>query len=1566
MAVSVTAQNLKDVSNLYVALFGRAPDGEGLGFWANLLANGTTMTSVADQMYAVPAARPYYPSFFTNQQIVDSFYLKVLGRVADTEGSAYWTAKLNAPTATPGSVITEMVSVVLNWTPSGVPANAAVDAAGALSKSLFTNKADVSLYFGLTNGTVAGGQAALNGVDATAASVTAAKAVIDGGSSATAQTFMLTTGFDNLVGSAGADTFIANVVQNNNGEQTNQLATGDHINGGGGTDTLNAVVQMASALNNSPASAITPITTSVEKAMFTALTVNNVPYTFYNSDSNHSTVVPYAAETVNINAKSMTGLTAVGSVQSDASLLIQNLTTLTDSGVYADRRNTDSITIRMDHTGNDIAVDAESNMTVLFDNDYLLSSQIKTNTLEIRLANNLPLKNANTPLVGFDSVSFKVGSVNVVVPVTAAMQALVGPAAYAALQVAIQAQLTSLSITDVAVNLLTPEPTVFSIPLGGNALGSVAGVYTPIQVVSTGGALAKGTIGQASDITDYNGVNTESLGAQSTVNNPVTSNIELFKVGRGAEGGSLVVGGMSTDLANVWDYSTTALKEGVEQFNVKVLGDSTQMSSLSNLSSTNNTLKTVNVVTDAAQTGTYADLAIGNHNTSGYALKDVQTLDASGFKGKLSVDAAVTAETIGKYLNLKDIQALPAGDNVAFVYTGGSNNDTMAIQIDGGVAGSRSTIIVGREDFTFTANGGAGDDVITLTMVNPQSGNMAGGAQAWYNNQKLNANVFVNGGDGNDTITTPGAGDVKIDAGAGNDTVYADNTGDLGVSAMSGSAASTSAVAYAQDDAAELASSIAVATLADATSAATTTAAAAALNTLNLVTPVAFPVAAITHATMQTAIQAAATAGAITLAQQIALDTAYNVATTETITVPTTLVAPAITGTVAVGGNLTAAEFAAGNALLDTYIAAAKAAAATATAADANTTTQTAVLDGTQGTVQTDTLAMTGLAGTATRVANLAALSAALVVGATDAQVVAALQLATKNGAIGAGVDATLFAQAVATAGTMDGTELANTNLILAPLVNAAANANTAAQTALTAAIVANNTAVDAASTAGSVVIAGNAVTEATTAAAALKTYNTGTLTPATTIASDLATLKAALSVGISDLNFSLATTNAVAKGTIAAGDKTALDLAATFGATPAVGGTLDATEKTAVDLLMTALQLTSETDVAAKTLVSGNLASISAAAAMASSIAAAANASGSTTLTIPAPTAVFVFNTTNQLASYDLLTMDDRNLADLKSDANDNMYNMYNEQLTVTFKGLTSTVTVPSTGYHTSDLQVNQAMKAAINDPLGVLSKLLVATDGPANTLVVTSLIDGKMVVGDLAVSLANPAVGSLVGTDIAAAAAVYGSAATEAGVLAAMSTSLTAFNTKGDYVTQFAESGAAGGNKALVGAPSTSTSDNIITGGTGNDVLVFGTTVGTDAMTSSNDTAVYTAAFGNDTIVHFTPGAMAMGGDVLNLSGLGGNVLSAAFNVNKSVNVATEVAATNGTAALVAALYTDSATAQTHVYAAVDATGNTAKIYAVVDPAGVATNSVTATLMGTIDLADTQWSALTAVNFA
>ena len=96
-------------------------------------------------------------------------------------------------------------------------------------------------------------------------------------------------------------------------------------------------------------------------------------------------------------------------------------------------------------------------------------------------------------------------------------------------------------------------------------------------------------------------------------------------------------------------------------------------------------------------------------------------------------------------------------------------------------------------------------------------------------------------------------------------------------------------------------------------------------------------------------------------------------------------------------------------------------------------------------------------------------------------------------------------------------------------------------------------------------------------------------------------------------------------------------------------------------------------------------------------------------------------------------------------------------------------------------------------------------------------------------------------------------------------------AFDTKGDYVTQFAETGAAGGNIAIVGANSTSTSDNTITPGAGNDVVVLGTTVGTDLLTSSNERIVYAGTFGNDTIVNFA--ATGNGIDTLDFKALNGS---------------------------------------------------------------------------------------------
>lgn len=360
---------------------------------------------------------------------------------------------------------------------------------------------------------------------------------------------------------------------------------------------------------------------------------------------------------------------------------------------------------------------------------------------------------------------------------------------------------------------------------------------------------------------------------------------------------------------------------------------------------------------------------------------------------------------------------------------------------------------------------------------------------------------------------------------------------------------------------------------------------------------------------------------------------------------------------------------------------------------------------------------------------------------------------------------------------------------------------------------------------------------------------------------------------------------------------------------------------------------------------------------------------------------AVWVYNTTDQ-TSVDASIMRARNVNDLRSDI-DSSTNLYKGTLFVTFKGLQSaTITLSNTtSYKTTDSEINQAIKNAINTD-ATLKNLLVAKDGPGSTLVIQSLIDGTLSAADLAITLTAPtAAGTLTTTEVAGAAAAYGLAvgSTEAAVLTAMGTAVTAFNTKADYTTVMATDA----NYAnIVGAASTFSSDNVITVGSGNDVVVLGTTVGTNLADSSNEVVVFTAAFDNDVIVNFnngvSPTSNVTGVDHLNL----GAFLDAAATFSGlgatkgSVVIAAEVTATNGTAALIKALVEAAAqpavgTTTKQVYiaystaaaTATDATNNVAKVYSIVNGNG-ATDAVV-TLEGTIDLADTSWATLTVANF-
>lgn len=380
----------------------------------------------------------------------------------------------------------------------------------------------------------------------------------------------------------------------------------------------------------------------------------------------------------------------------------------------------------------------------------------------------------------------------------------------------------------------------------------------------------------------------------------------------------------------------------------------------------------------------------------------------------------------------------------------------------------------------------------------------------------------------------------------------------------------------------------------------------------------------------------------------------------------------------------------------------------------------------------------------------------------------------------------------------------------------------------------------------------------------------------------------------------------------------------------------------------------------------------------------------------------IWVYNTTDQVTFGSVV----RDINDLRSDINDS-YNLYRGNLVVTFKGIPSAgIVIDSANYKTSDLQINQAIKAAINND-ATLNKLLVAEDGPANSLVVRSLIDGFMTAADLGVAITAPT--SLSATEVSAAGLAYGIAApTDVAVLAAMNASLLVYAANGDYNTAMATTGPAvdnfdaagnlvgtlvGGvaavgdgvvdsNTQITGVASVATTDNLIMPGVGNDVVVLSTTEGVnaltglfDSVTSSNETIRYGAGFGNDVVVNFTPATtistidfvtpIARGGnDHFDFKDIGGTVWGVAtYATDKSINVELLDATLSTAKATIEGLYSaNNAAAQTHVYVAVSG-HNVGSVYTITDAAG-ASNAV-ATLQGTIDLASTSWFSLAGGDF-
>lgn len=141
MLLSGTAQEeVTQLTDLYVAFFGRAPDAAGLEFWQKqLLENGLDFGQLAARFADSAEAKALYPANLSNQDFVRSIYLNSFGREPDAAGWDYWGSVLNGvdknDVVQRGAFIAQVV----------LGAYAATS--GDADLYMLTNKHDAALYY---------------------------------------------------------------------------------------------------------------------------------------------------------------------------------------------------------------------------------------------------------------------------------------------------------------------------------------------------------------------------------------------------------------------------------------------------------------------------------------------------------------------------------------------------------------------------------------------------------------------------------------------------------------------------------------------------------------------------------------------------------------------------------------------------------------------------------------------------------------------------------------------------------------------------------------------------------------------------------------------------------------------------------------------------------------------------------------------------------------------------------------------------------------------------------------------------------------------------------------------------------------------------------------------------------------------------------------------------------------------------------------------------------------------------------------------------------------------------
>ncbi|WP_187395110.1 DUF4214 domain-containing protein [Pigmentiphaga aceris] len=230
---TITPAHQEAITRLYVGLFNRAPDAQGLQFWAQALADGVSLGTITGSIFSSAESQAIYPATQTADQFVTTFYQTVFGRLPDAGGLRFWTDVLReaggVESQAAKALITEKIIDIVSDPLATKPADItdAQYAETVKDRDTFSKKVVAGITFAVTQqGTDLGlaRQALIDAVAPPASTPNDPVVPVAG------QTYTLTAQDDAITGTAGNDTF---------NSAAGTLQNADVLDGGAGTDTLN-------------------------------------------------------------------------------------------------------------------------------------------------------------------------------------------------------------------------------------------------------------------------------------------------------------------------------------------------------------------------------------------------------------------------------------------------------------------------------------------------------------------------------------------------------------------------------------------------------------------------------------------------------------------------------------------------------------------------------------------------------------------------------------------------------------------------------------------------------------------------------------------------------------------------------------------------------------------------------------------------------------------------------------------------------------------------------------------------------------------------------------------------------------------------------------------------------------------------------------------------------------------------------------------------------------------------------------------------------------------------------